>query len=336
MLQLTALMSVYNGEKHIEETIKSVLDQSFKDFEFVIVNDGSTDNTLEILKTQTDSRLKIYSFKENQGIPTALNYGINNSSGKYIVKIDGDDIQHHERFEKQLLFMTKNPEIVLSKTLLSYFPDDSEVEKSHRYLTFKKYIENYKNSSKTMEDIATRLKWYCCISHSTMMIRKEIIKNYRYRNLPIFEDYDLFYRMNEDGLKMGHLEENLVRVRLSNYSTTTRKEKSLFDEYAYLIKEKSFNSFKKNEFIFIWGAGEFGRSVLNTLMKKGWRIRGFIDSDVKKEGTLIDGNMTFSPAIIDNSKKNKVIIASQPGMFEIIDFLKGYNYQSELDFMVIR
>ena len=95
-------MSVYNGEKHVRETIESVLNQTFQDFEFIIVDDGSTDSTSEILKSYHDPRIIVYTFKKNKGIPVALNFGIDQAKGKYIVKIDGDDIQHRMRFEKQL------------------------------------------------------------------------------------------------------------------------------------------------------------------------------------------------------------------------------------------
>jgi glycosyltransferase involved in cell wall biosynthesis len=335
LVQLTALMSVYNGEKHIKETIDSVLNQSFTDFEFIVVDDGSNDGTVDILKSYKDNRMKVFFLEKNVGIPKALNFGIDKSIGDYVVKIDADDVQHPERFEKQLSFMLTTPKMALSKTLCEYFPDTLEIEKSQRYKTFKKYIEPYKNSTLNEEQIAERLKWFCCISHTTMMIKLEVLKKYRYRNLPLFEDYDLFYRLNEDKLLMGSLNEFLVKIRVSLNSTTVRKKYTL-DECAFLIKEKQLNQFKNNQSIYIWGSGEFGKSVYEVLVKRGWHLRGYIDSNPELQGKLIDGMEVYSPDIIDNKKINKVIVASQPGMFQIIDYLQQFDYQSEVDFMVYR
>ncbi len=328
-------MSVYNGEKHIKETIQSVLSQTFRDFELIIINDGSTDRTHEILNSYDDPRIKVFSFPKNKGIPVALNFGIERSKGDYIVKVDGDDIQHTERFEKQLEFMVDNPGLSMSKTSLSYFPDDTSVEKSDRFKASKQYMEFYKNSASNPNVISERLRWYCCVVHSTMMIKTEVLKKYQYRHFPIFEDYDLFYRLNEDGLLIGHLNETLVRVRVSSDSTTMRTQKDKFDEFAYLIKERNLERFKQNESIYIWGAGQFGESVLKVLLNRGWRIQGFFDSNAEKHGKLINGYMISKP-IINFEKKHKVIIASQPGMFQIIKYLKEFNYISEEDFMVFR
>lgn len=129
MVQLTALMSVYNGAKHIKETIDSVLNQSFTDFEFIVVDDGSNDGTVDILKSYKDNRMKVFFLEKNVGIPKALNFGIDKSIGDYVVKIDADDVQHPERFEKQLSFMLTTPKMTLSKTLCEYFPDTLEIEK---------------------------------------------------------------------------------------------------------------------------------------------------------------------------------------------------------------
>lgn len=329
MTNLTALMSVYNGEEFVGETIESVLNQSYRDFEFIIIDDGSIDRTLEIIKSYDDSRIKVYHFNTNYGIPTALNFGINHSLGEYIVKVDADDLQHPQRFEKQLNYMKKNPKFVLTKTVFKYFSSDEDLNNTNNIIEF------YKNVTKESEDISTRLKWHCCIAHSTMMIKTEVLKKYGYRELPLFEDYDLFYRMNEDGLLMGHLDEELVRVRISNNSTTQIR-KELFDKCAYIVKEKKLTQFKNNESIFIWGGGEFGRSVLKVILQHGWSIKGFIDSDINKIKSTISSYTVFSPEIIDTKKYHKIIVASQPGMYDIIQYLEKKGYETDKDFIVFR
>ena len=97
-LSITVLMSVFNGERWLAESLKSILNQTFTDFEFIIINDGSTDGTLKILEkyAKQDSRIKIY-YKENSGLTDSLNFGVSKAKGKWIARIDADDIAHHER-----------------------------------------------------------------------------------------------------------------------------------------------------------------------------------------------------------------------------------------------
>ena len=104
-------MSVYNGEKYLREAIDSILNQTFKDFEFIIVNDGSTDNSLKIIKSYNDPRITIINQK-NTGLAKALNEGIKIAKGKFIARMDADDISEPERFKKEYKFMHVHDECV--------------------------------------------------------------------------------------------------------------------------------------------------------------------------------------------------------------------------------
>ena len=119
-------MPVYNGEKYLQEAIESILNQTFKDFEFIIINDGSTDKTLEIIKSFTDPRIKLIT-QENRGIIYSLNKGITESRGKYIARMDADDISLPERLEKEYRFLEQNPNYgIVGTTFLIKLPALSE------------------------------------------------------------------------------------------------------------------------------------------------------------------------------------------------------------------
>jgi glycosyltransferase involved in cell wall biosynthesis len=109
-------MSVYNGERYIKESVKSILNQTEKDFEFIIINDGSTDGSLELLKEfeRNDTRIVLIS-RENKGLVSSLNEGIQFSQGEYIARMDVDDISHIDRLEKQINYM-KEKDLVLCGT----------------------------------------------------------------------------------------------------------------------------------------------------------------------------------------------------------------------------
>ena len=104
-------MSVYNAEKYIEEAIQSVLNQTYNNFEFIIINDGSEDNSLEMLKNfLADDRIILID-RENKGLVSSLNEGILKSKGNFIARMDADDICLPNRFEEQLNFMKKNSDV---------------------------------------------------------------------------------------------------------------------------------------------------------------------------------------------------------------------------------
>ena len=109
---ISIVMCVYNGSKYISESIKSALNQSFKNFELIIINDGSTDTTEKIVKSFNDRRIRYY-YQKNQGAAASRNYGIKNSRGQYIAILDSDDICLPERLEKQYYFLENNPDYIV-------------------------------------------------------------------------------------------------------------------------------------------------------------------------------------------------------------------------------
>ena len=108
---ITVLMPVYNGEKYLQQAIESILKQTFTDFEFLIINDGSTDNSENIILSYDDSRIRYIKNEENLRLIRTLNKGIELAKGKYIARMDCDDISLPYRFEKQLKEFQNNPHL---------------------------------------------------------------------------------------------------------------------------------------------------------------------------------------------------------------------------------
>lgn len=219
MATISVLMPVYNGEKYIKETIDSVLNQTFENFEFIIVNDGSTDNTKNIIESYKDNRIKLYNLDRNMGVGYASNFAVNKAKGKYVARADSDDIYHPDRLLLQKRFLDDNPDIALAKTFVEYFGDEN-TRKTERYNTIKTITERNKNDFMTPEEISQELYFQSCIPHTTIMIRTEVMKKFGYENLRCCEDYNLFYKMNIEGYKMGTVTKYLAKVRVSNSSIT--------------------------------------------------------------------------------------------------------------------
>ena len=134
-------MSVYNGEAFINDAIGYILAQTYRDFEFIIINDGSTDGTLAIMQEHAvkDARIRIID-QENTGLTLALRRGIEASTGEYIARMDVDDISHPQRFEKQMALIDANPELVAGTTDVQHYslqgpkPDFSSLDRDPRLL----------------------------------------------------------------------------------------------------------------------------------------------------------------------------------------------------------
>ena len=135
---ISVIMSTYNEEKYIETSLKSLLNQTFSDFEIIIVDDASVDNTRILIEKLEDKRIHLICNEENQGLTKNLNQALKYAKGKYIARMDGDDIALPRRFEKQVKYMDRHPDTMLvscytksfgDSDLIFALPDNSEILK---------------------------------------------------------------------------------------------------------------------------------------------------------------------------------------------------------------
>lgn len=206
-------MSVYNGEKHLEESIKSILNQTFKDFEFIIFNDGSTDRTPIILEKfrKMDTRIKVI-HQKNIGLTKSLNKGIKLSLGKYIARMDADDIAIPNRLEKQIEFIKNNFQLGAIGCwyyLINEYGDI--IKKCKPSPKFSKIKRNLVNSAPLI--------------HPALMIKKEILEkiNYYDEEFKYSQDRDLLLRILSHS-KLGIIPEFLLKLRYSKESISLQKE----------------------------------------------------------------------------------------------------------------
>ena len=215
MPRVSVVTSVYNGELYLKECIESILNQTFRDFEYIILNNGSTDNTSEILKLYSDPRLRVI-HQENLGISRSLNKGIDLSSSDLIARLDADDYSMPQMLEQQITFMEKHPDVVLCGS---------------RWLELvgKKIFKQIVNFVETDQAIRKSMSLFNPFSHSTVIFRKKTFitaggYNERFK---YSQDYDLWLRMLAFG-KTLILKEELAVVRMSEQSEShknARKQK---------------------------------------------------------------------------------------------------------------
>lgn len=135
MVTISIIIPVFNGEKTIKETIESVLNQTFSDFELLIINDGSQDSTLQIVSTFQDSRLKVFSYP-NAGLPASRNRGISLAKGEYISFIDADDLWTAHKLESQLKALQENPQAAVAYSWTNHIDESGQFFRPGPDLTF--------------------------------------------------------------------------------------------------------------------------------------------------------------------------------------------------------
>lgn len=229
MIQDNPLVSViiplYNTEKYIEEAVKSILSQTYKNLEVIIIDDGSKDNSGNIVKRIDDKRIKLIC-QENSGMAAALNKGIAMAKGEYIARQDADDIAYPQRLEKQISFLQKNEHYAVVGTWAKVFSDDNKEHKAHQHpadnLTLKLFLL-FDNP----------------FVHSSMMIRKSVldkIGNYDVKKSQLTQDYDLWSRIARD-YEIANMPEMLQAYRkvTSGISHTT-------SDYSTRVVEQSIEN----------------------------------------------------------------------------------------------
>ncbi len=226
MPNISVILPVYNSSETILESLKSISNQTYKDFEIIAINDGSTDNSLEILNEykKIEPRLRVIS-RDNMGLPFTLNEGIRLAKGEYIARMDADDICFPERFEKQILFLeSNNIDVCGTQTILF----DKAYGKS--------------NLPITKEGCMIKLLFTCPFYHPTIMGKRELFVKYKYNEkLDCSQDYELWCRMISNGIKMTNMKDLLLYYRISSNQIVSKKSNKIRD-YSIETSKKYWKS----------------------------------------------------------------------------------------------
>jgi glycosyltransferase involved in cell wall biosynthesis len=223
--KVSIVMPIYNGERFLEESLNSVLNQTFKDFELIIVNDSSTDNSLEIIKKYQDKRIKLINNKKNKGSVASYNLGLKNSKGKYVAICTQDDISHPRRIEIEFRYMENHPNIFLIGTSAIY-TDENGKEISR----FRKY-DDYKM-------LAWRLRKSCGIIFPSIMFRNERL------SFDNHFEYNLYYKLLKKGKNLTNIPNFLIKYRVhpgAESSFDKKRQEKLRDEVVVKFRDLEDN-----------------------------------------------------------------------------------------------
>lgn len=226
---VSVILSVYNGESYISESIESILNQTFRDFELIIINDGSIDRTSEKLKSYTDSRIINLENEKNIGIARSSNKGLRMARGRYIAIMDADDISLPERFQEQFSFLENNPDIGVCGTWINVIDKNGKWMKNICYPT-------------SSDVISCSLLFYDCFVNPTTMFRKKIIEDIGEYNPGFIAamDYDLWTRMIGQ-YKFSNLPDFLLKYRMHGQNISHDRKKRHHEDY--LIRKTAIEKF---------------------------------------------------------------------------------------------
>lgn len=270
--KVSVLMPVYNGEKYLREAIDSILSQIFTDFEFVIVDDASTDRSVEIIKSYRDPRILFTRNDSNLGLIATLNRGLERASGEYVARMDQDDVSLPERLARQVAFMDSNPDIAASGTFAQDI-DASGNSTSLRRVPF-----------------GDRLKYDFWrpspLIHPSAIIRVAHLGNLRYDSNAIHaEDYDLWLRLRKN-YKLENLPEYLLRYRVHGESISTMNSQSQCRSVYEILCRRSRLGISYDAFLILLSPSHELNPVRRALLKRRLAngleqpYRGYLGEDV--------------------------------------------------------
>ncbi len=249
-------MSVYNGEEFLKDSILSILNQAYKDFEFIIVNDCSTDGTVAILNDfqKTDSRIKVINNDQNLGLTRSLNKAIRESSGEYLARLDAGDLSTEDRLEKQVKFLDNNKNIGLVGSFMYIINTNGEIIKEVKYP-----IDN----NKLKKDLIR----YNPFVHSSIMFRRGVGARVGFydEEFKYAQDYSFYFKLSPY-TQFANLPFFLVKYRhMPNSITYTKNKQQMY--FANRARKYAIAQGYYNKFNYIYVFKQYLVSLVPTQVK---------------------------------------------------------------------
>ncbi len=274
---ISILMPICNAEDTLEECLESISAQSYSNFEVVAVEDGSGDSSPAILAefARQDPRIRIMALPKNCGIVKALNHGLIHCRGKWIARMDADDIMRPDRLRLQREYLQDHPEIDLLGTRIRVFRRDGDLTPGQtRY-------QDWSNSLLTDRAIKREIFAESPVMHPTFFLRKSFYRKLEgYRDSPWAEDYDFLLRAYMENARIAKIPEVLLDKRDSPTRlarTDIRcKRKAMFQAKAHFFAQK--NWLKNMDRFVIAGSGSSGRMAYAALKKENVSVDSFVDN----------------------------------------------------------
>lgn len=295
---ISCVMPVYNCASVLPAALHSIIKQTFTDWELIAADDGSSDATASIAEefAAADPRIKVFRCQHG-GISQTLNFAVRQSRGEFIARMDGDDISHPRRFEKQIDFLRSNPHIMAAGSKVRIFPQIGMTAGMKRY-------ERWLNKARRWEVLERDIFIESPLVHPSVMFRRSVFDTvgmYEEGRWP--EDYQLWLRMWDRGLQMAKLDEVLFFWRDVPSRLTRVDERCSHDALRDLKVSRFLRAFfpeagdppsrhalpEHKRSLIIWGAGPNGKALVKELRRHDFKPAFFTDILEARRGQTICG-----------------------------------------------
>ena len=319
---VSVVLPFYNAP-FLKEAVDSIINQSFHDFELILIDNGSTDNSMEVAKTFLEHSKVSLVQEPRRGVAYAANKGIELARGAYIARMDSDDLSYVNRLKLQVERLNQDQSVSVVSGLVDYLgPNENE--------GFIHYV-NWLNTIKSVEDINLNQFVEFPLANPTLMIRKDIFRKFgMYEDGDFPEDYEFFLRMQANGIRMEKIDKSVLIWRDTAGRLTRTNDRysqdALFRIKAkYLVKWLAINNPFYPE-VYIWGAGRLSRRRSNYLLQEDVKVIKYIDfketDQILHYESIPDAKKAFIVSYVANrgAREEIRLFLNQKG------YKEGYNF----------
>lgn len=330
--RVTVILPFFNAEKTIRRAIKSIALQSFQDFECILINNNSTDNSVSIAQNESENDKRFILIHENkQGVMFASNTGSKKACGEYIARMDADDEAYPNKLKLQADFLDTNHDYGAVAGMVKHISHSENTKGFARYV-------NWVNSVQSYTEILNSMFIESPIVNPSAMWRRKVAEKYgMYRHGDFPEDYEMWLRWLSEGVKINKLQETVLKWYDSD-TRLTRTHSIYSDRAFYKIKTKYLaNWLQKNNphhpKIAVWGASRISRRRARLLKQYGIEIEFYID--IKRERILEEEVVYYTE--IPSPEKVFILtyIKQMNARSEIQDFLHSKGYKEGQNYLLV-
>ena len=338
--RVAIILPVYNAASTLIEAINSISNQTFTQYELIIVDDGSADSSYElsIKAARRDSRIRVLR-KDHSGLPLTLNIGVSEARAQYIARMDADDLMHPERLSRQMEYLDRYPETDLVSCQVELFPEQMVTD------GFKRYVD-WVHRSLTHDEIFFDLLRESPLPHPSVMFRSKVIDRIGgYRDFDGPEDYDLWIRMAMAGMQFARLPETQLSWRVADTSLSRSSGRYRAEAFRRLSWEfllhyitRMISQLERSQPLYICGAGRSGRMLYRFLKEHNVTVSGFVDVDPARIGGKTLEVPVYSVAYLDILKEPPFLLFNVGNWGAVEEFetlMSSLGREPLIDYLVV-
>jgi len=331
-IKVSVILPFRNAASTLARAIESILEQSFENFELILIDDGSKDHSIEIAMNYNDRRIRNIKHPAC-GIVFSLNKGILLARGKYIARMDADDYSYPDRLLLQNMCLEEDSDVGVVSGLVNYAGDQ---KKNRGYKVYVDWI----NQLITPQQIYLNRFVESPLAHPSVMIRKDLFEKYGYYKSGNFpEDYELWLRLMDRGIRFTKLN-NVILDWQDDENRLSRNHPNYTTDAFFQVKTKYFFSWYQKFFqsyippILVWGTGKSVLQKSRFLSEYDLKITGYIDVQDKKD-RLVNGYPVFHYQEIPSEAFILSYVSDRKGRIQIHDFLLRNGFEEGKDFYMM-